>query len=156
MSRAVCRTSAAAAAISGAAADVPPLSTTATESAFGPRCSNAGMLSPGADSVTRCPQPLAKSALPSVRVSAYVGFRQALPPSCGETASVSSAVVAPASIEPLSTTSLGVVEDASSLMLVAWAGVAATLVGVAPPSGPIAVGVYSRVPSFAASTTVIP
>src|SRR5258708_591254 len=80
----------------------------------GPRWSEAGMLSAGADSVARCPQRLAKLALPSVRVSAYVGFRQALPAPLGGMASVSSVVVAPASIEPLSMTWLGVVEYWSS------------------------------------------
>ena len=70
VSRATCCTTAAAAAVSGAEADVPPCKPTATSSADPPSgCESASTLSEGAETSTRVPQPLAKDK-PSQRVSA--------------------------------------------------------------------------------------
>jgi hypothetical protein len=82
------------------------------------------------------PKPEENVPKPLIRVSAVT----ARPPSAG-VASVSSRVVPPAAIAPESGTSDGVVDSASSSIVVADASFFTVSVGVLPPSGPTLAGV---------------
>ena len=118
-------TTAAAAAISGAEAEVPPLSTVSTcLRGAAPWCGRR----PGCRHwarTRRCGSRTRRrtSPEPLVRVAAQVPLC-AGSPFCGGTARVSSRVVPPTAMAPLSRTWLGVVESASSLMSVVLARVA--------------------------------
>src|SRR4051794_1166565 len=100
------------------------------------------MPSLGADTLRRVPKPDENVVPPFVRVAAKVGL-------CDDgSEAMSSSVVPPTAIAPLSGTRVGVVDCATSSMVVAASWCEARSVGVLPPSGPTAVGVYNRVPSF--------
>src|ERR1035437_9281077 len=111
------------------------------------------MLSPGAETFTRLPNPLEKPSVPLYRVSvkAFTLARLALAGSCGFAEKMSSSVVAPTSIAPLSGIALGTVVEYT--LSRGEKPVVTAFVGALPPDGPTAAAVTRRVPSFAAMQT---
>ena len=148
---------AAAAPISWADADVPPSLTTVTASAAPCVCSNAATLSPGADTLTRAPNPDAKSADPSQRTSGKACCAVAAAPvrSCGGAAKMSSEVTPPASIDPESKSLDAAPDNATSPRLVGVPPGGVTSVGAALPAGLTAALVNVRSPSPDDSDTLM-
>ncbi len=160
MSRAPWMMTAAAAATIGADADVPPESTgiasCGVQGYCVHRCARATMLSEGAAMSMREPNPDENDVAPLKRVSGNWPTRDSSPPACGGALKMSSSVVPPTAMAPLSWTRVATVEAKSSAVEVGVSPGRSRSVGALPPSGPTAVGVKSRVPSFEEMQTTIP
>src|SRR5947209_72276 len=111
VSRATCSATAAAAATSGADAEVPPVMAVATALYVRPLRNSDCTPSPGAETLTRLPKPLENPSAPLKRVSANAGALASAPDagSSGLAEKMSSSVDAPTSIAPLSGTTDGAV-----------------------------------------------
>src|SRR5579864_7531312 len=115
-------------------------------------------LSDGADTLTRDPKPLEKFVKPVQRVSAHAccAPRTVCPMCWGGSEKMSSSVVPPTSMDPLSKSCEGTPENSTSLRLVGVPPDGMTSVGVVPPEGPIAAFVNVRVPSPDEMHTTMP
>src|SRR2546425_12850721 len=129
---------AAAAAVSGAEADVPPVRLTSTVSGAPPKeWEKPSTLSDGAETFTREPYPLLKSVKPFQRTSgkACCAARLAFAGSCGGAELMSSSVVPPTSIEPLSKSRDGAPEKATSFRSLGLPPGPTASVAALPPEG---------------------
>ena len=138
-------TIAAAAAVIGAEAEVPPertgIASCGVQGNWVQTCASATIPSEGAAMSMREPNPEENEAAPLKRVSGNWPTRESGPPDCGGALKMSSRVVPPTAMAPLSATRVATVETKSSAVEVGVSPRRRRSVGALPPSGPIAVGV---------------